>query len=63
MALTIKPSEALNEFIKLLPEDIDCPPKLKELRKSEESVMITNADLRWVGNYIRKVSCVNRRIP
>ncbi len=59
MALTIKPSEALSEFIKSLPEDTECPLNLKELRKSKENVMITNADLRWIGNYIRKVISLN----
>lgn len=55
MALTIKPSKALNEFIKALPEKADYPPNIKELWRSGENVMLTNLDLRWIGNYIRKV--------
>lgn len=55
MALTINPSEALVEFIKSLPEKDDYPPNLKELRNSGGNVSLTNSDLRWIGNYIRKV--------
>lgn len=55
MALTIKPSKALNEFIKALPEKADYPPNVKELWRSGENVMLTNLDLRWIGNYIRKM--------
>jgi hypothetical protein len=55
MALTINPSKALSEFIKSLPEKDDYPPNLKELRNSEEKVLLTNLDMRWIGNYIRKV--------
>lgn len=54
MALTIKPSKALSEFIKALPEKADYPPNVKELR-SGENIMLTNLDLRWIGNYIRKM--------
>ncbi|XP_046456511.1 uncharacterized protein LOC124203741 [Daphnia pulex] len=55
MALTINPSKALSEFIKSLPEKDDYPPNLKELRNSEEKVLLTNLDMRWIGNYIRKM--------
>jgi hypothetical protein len=62
MALTINPSEALVEFIKSLPEKDDYPPNLKELRNSEGKVSLTNLDLRWIGNYIRKVNAFCRQI-
>jgi hypothetical protein len=55
MALTINPSKALSEFIKSLPEKDDYPTNLKDLRNSGEKVLLTNLDMRWIGNYIRKV--------
>lgn len=54
MALTIKPSKVLSNFIQTLPEKADYPPNVEDLR-SGENVMLTNLDLRWIGNYIRKV--------
>ena len=62
MALTINPSEALIGFIKSLPEKDDYPPNLKELRASEGKVSLTNLDLRWIGNCIRKVTAFCRQI-
>lgn len=60
MALRIKPSRGLIDFLSTLPEKTDFPPNVEELRKCEENVTITNSDLRWIGNYIRKVNLSQR---
>lgn len=55
MALLIKPSEKLQAYIRALPESVELPPNLQNIRQPSDSDTITNADLRWIGNYIRKV--------
>lgn len=58
MALMVKPSRKLVAFIRTLAENIDCPNNVKGLRDSEEDTLLTNLDLRWIGNYIRKASYI-----
>lgn len=55
MALKIKPSAELTEFVKSIPENAEIPLNLTQLQLDEENVLLSNADLRWLGNYIQKV--------
>ena len=55
MALKIKPSAELTDFVKSIPEDADIPLNLTQLQSAEETVLLNNSDLRWLGNYIQKV--------
>ena len=55
MALKIKPSAELTEFVKSIPENAEIPLNLTQLQLDEENVLHSNADLRWLGNYIQKV--------
>lgn len=56
MALQIKPSQKLIDFLNTLPKEVEIPPNIVEVRKSEEGATINNSDLRWISNYIRKVN-------
>ncbi len=58
MALLIKPSEKLKAFIRALPESVELPLNLQNIHHPSDSETITNADLRWIGNYIRKVNFI-----
>ena len=55
MALKIKPSVELLEFIKSIPETADVPFNLSQPQLAIENVLLTNADVRWLGNYTQKV--------
>lgn len=56
MALQIQPSEKLVAFIKTLASDVDCPTNVKFIRDSVENTFLTNQDLRWIGNHVKKVN-------
>ena len=55
MALKIKPSVDLTDFVKSIPESADIPLNLTQLQSAEETVLLNNSDLRWLGKYIQKV--------
>lgn len=55
MALKIKPSVELLEFIKSIPETADVPLNLSQPQLAIENVLLTNADVRWLGNYTQKM--------
>ena len=56
MALKIKAGPELVSFIKSIPDDVnDIPENVAELKTSASDNLITNADLRWIGNYMKQV--------
>lgn len=56
MGLQIKPSEQLCTFIKSLPEDADLTLNLQKLKSSDKNaITVSNADVRWISNYLRQV--------
>jgi len=55
MALKIKAGPELVSFIKSIPDDVnDIPENVEELKTSASDNLITNADLRWIGNYMKQ---------
>ena len=60
MALSVKPSKALLDFVKSIPDSSDIPPILQKIRESNEVEPITCGDLRWIRNHIHKVVVSNR---
>ena len=55
VGLLIKPSSVLQAFVKSIPDSVDIPASLNKLKNSDSNAMVSNADVRWIGNYIRKV--------
>ena len=56
MALKIKPSSDLINFIKSIPDTAGLPLNLTNSQLiSTENVLLSNADVRWLGNYMQKV--------
>jgi len=54
MNLKIKPGPELTSFVKSIPDNLsDIPENINQL-KSSTTLMITNSDVKWIGNYIKK---------
>lgn len=60
VGVLIKPSRRLLDFLATIPEDCGAPKSLYEAASaSSESVTVSNADLKWIAGYIRKVTDFN----
>ena len=55
MQLKIKPSRLLCDFVYEIPDDVDCPTNIQNLRKSQKKRELKSADIRWLGNYLKTV--------
>jgi len=59
MTLKIKTGPELRSFIKSIPDNVgNIPENIHQLITSSTDVLITNSDLKWIGNYMKQVLLV-----
>lgn len=55
MMLKIKTGPELRSFIKSIPDNVgNIPENIHQLITSSTDVLITNSDLKWIGNYMKQ---------